>query len=122
APPGAARCASCAPTTREERGGPDGSAASCRSPGARSGGCQLGTGPAASRPAQPGPTRSTTMAEAITVSTPISGTDKTLTFETAKLAFQSPGAVLASLEGTEALVTANAAKSVREGIDFSPLT
>jgi len=62
------------------------------------------------------------MAEAITVSAPISGTDKTLTFETGKLAFQSQGAVLARLEGTEALVTANAAKSVREGIDFFPLT
>jgi polyribonucleotide nucleotidyltransferase len=62
------------------------------------------------------------MAEAITVSGPISGTDKTLTFETGKLAFQSQGAVVARIAGTEALVTANAAKGVREGIDFFPLT
>jgi polyribonucleotide nucleotidyltransferase len=62
------------------------------------------------------------MAEAIIVSGPISGTDKTLSFETGKLAFQSQGAVVARLEGTEALVTANAAKGVREGIDFFPLT
>ena len=62
------------------------------------------------------------MAEAITVSGPVSGTDKTLSFETGKLAFQSQGAVVAKIAGTEALVTANAAKGVREGIDFFPLT
>src|SRR5687767_3513926 len=62
------------------------------------------------------------MAEAITISGPISGTDKTLSFETGKLAFQSQGAVVAKIAGTEALVTANAAKGVREGIDFFPLT
>ena len=62
------------------------------------------------------------MADAIIVSGPISGTDKTLSFETGKLAFQSQGAVVAKIAGTEALVTANAAKGVREGIDFFPLT
>ena len=62
------------------------------------------------------------MAEAIIVSAPISGTDKTLSFETGKLAFQSQGAVVARIAGTEALVTANAAKGVREGMDFFPLT
>ena len=62
------------------------------------------------------------MAEAITVSGPISGTDKTLSFETGKLAFQSQGAVVAKIAGTEALVTANAAKGIRDGIDFFPLT
>jgi polyribonucleotide nucleotidyltransferase len=62
------------------------------------------------------------MAEAIIVSGPISGTDKTLSFETGKLAFQSQGAVVARIAGTEALVTANAAKGVRDGIDFFPLT
>jgi len=62
------------------------------------------------------------MAEAIIISGPISGTDKTLSFETGKLAFQSQGAVLAKIEGTEALVTANSAKGIREGIDFFPLT
>ena len=62
------------------------------------------------------------MAEAISVSGPISGTDKTLTFETGKFAPQSMGAVVASIEGTKVLTTANAAKSVREGMDFFPLT
>ena len=62
------------------------------------------------------------MADAIIVSGPISGTDKTLSFETGKLAFQSQGAVVAKIAGTEALVTANAAKGVRDGIDFFPLT
>ena len=62
------------------------------------------------------------MADAIIVSGPISGTDKTLSFETGKLAFQCQGAVVAKIAGTEALVTANAAKGVREGIDFFPLT
>jgi polyribonucleotide nucleotidyltransferase len=56
------------------------------------------------------------------VSGPISGTDKTLSFETGKLAFQSQGAVVGKIGGTEALVTANAAKGIREGIDFFPLT
>ncbi|HEX6569129.1 MAG TPA: polyribonucleotide nucleotidyltransferase, partial [Acidimicrobiales bacterium] len=62
------------------------------------------------------------MADPITVSTPISGTDATLSFETGKLAFQSQGAVLARLGKTEVLVTANASRSIREGIDFFPLT
>ncbi len=62
------------------------------------------------------------MAEAISVSGPISGTDKTLTFETGKFAPQSMGAVVATIEGTKVLTTANAAKTVREGMDFFPLT
>ena len=53
---------------------------------------------------------------------PISGTDKTLLFETGKLAQQSQGAVLAGIGETLVLATANAANSVREGIDFFPLT
>jgi polyribonucleotide nucleotidyltransferase len=56
------------------------------------------------------------------VSAPIAGTDKSLTFETGKLAQQSQGAVVTSIGGTTALVTANAAKTVREGMDFFPLT
>ena len=36
------------------------------------------------------------MADAITVSAPISGTDRTLSFETGKLAGQADGAVLAA--------------------------
>ncbi|MEY4228779.1 MAG: polyribonucleotide nucleotidyltransferase, partial [Actinomycetota bacterium] len=62
------------------------------------------------------------MADAIRVSGPVSGTDKTLSFETGKLAQQSQGAVVASIGGTIILATANAARSVRDGIDFFPLT
>ena len=62
------------------------------------------------------------MAEAITVTGPISGTDKTLSFETGLLAPQSQGAVVGRIGETTVLLTANADKSVREGIDFFPLT
>jgi polyribonucleotide nucleotidyltransferase len=62
------------------------------------------------------------MAEAIRVSAPISGTDKHLYYEAGKLAQQSQGAVVASIGRTAVLATANAAKDVREGIDFFPLT
>ncbi len=56
------------------------------------------------------------------VSGPVTGTAKTFTFETGKLATQSMGAVLATIGQTTVLATANAAKSVRDGIDFFPLT
>ena len=59
---------------------------------------------------------------AISVSAPISGTDKTLTLETGLLAPQSQGAVVGRIGDTMALLTANAEKTVREGIDFFPLT
>ncbi|MBW3557657.1 MAG: polyribonucleotide nucleotidyltransferase, partial [Actinobacteria bacterium] len=62
------------------------------------------------------------MAEAISVSGPISGTDKQLTFETGRLAQQSQGAVVARIGDTMVLVTANAEARLREGIDFFPLT
>ncbi|MEA3020123.1 MAG: polyribonucleotide nucleotidyltransferase, partial [Actinomycetota bacterium] len=62
------------------------------------------------------------MADAISVSKTVSGTDKVLTFETGKLAPQSQGSVVASLGDTTVLITANADKSTREGIDFFPLT
>ncbi len=62
------------------------------------------------------------MAEAITMSAPISGTDKTLTFETGKLAGQADGAVVGRIGNTMVLVTATAARRVREGTDFFPLT
>jgi polyribonucleotide nucleotidyltransferase len=62
------------------------------------------------------------MAEAIAVSAPISGTDRTLSFETGKLAGQADGAVLARIGDTLVLVTATASRSVREGADFFPLT
>jgi polyribonucleotide nucleotidyltransferase len=59
---------------------------------------------------------------ATTVSGPISGTQLTLSFETGVLAQQSQGAVVAQIGETVVLATANAASSVREGIDFFPLT
>src|SRR3954453_4269953 len=62
------------------------------------------------------------MADAISISGPVSGTDKTLSFETGKLAFQSQGSVVAKIGETLVLATANAANGVREGIDFFPLT
>src|SRR3954470_10980703 len=62
------------------------------------------------------------MAEAISVSGPVTGTDKTLAFETGRLAQQSQGAVVARIGDTTVLATANASKGVREGIDFFPLT
>jgi polyribonucleotide nucleotidyltransferase len=62
------------------------------------------------------------MAEAVSVSGPVSGTEKELSFETGKLAGQADGAVLAKLGDTTVLVTATAAKHVREGVDFFPLT
>ena len=62
------------------------------------------------------------MAEAIRVSGAITGTDKALSFETGKLAQQSMGAVVATLGGTTVLATANAAKDVKPGMEFFPLT
>jgi polyribonucleotide nucleotidyltransferase len=62
------------------------------------------------------------MSDAITVSAPISGTDRTLTFETGKLAQLADGAVLARIGDTALLATATASRSVREGADFFPLT
>ncbi len=62
------------------------------------------------------------MADAITVSGPVSGTDRIMSFETGKLAGQADGAVLARLGETIVLVTATAARKVREGTDFFPLT
>ncbi len=62
------------------------------------------------------------MADAISVSAPISGTDRTLSFETGKLAQLADGAVLARIGDTVLLATATAARSVKEGTDFFPLT
>jgi polyribonucleotide nucleotidyltransferase len=62
------------------------------------------------------------MGDAISVSGPITGTQRTLSFETGLLAKQSQGAVVARIGNTVVLATANAAKDVREGIDFFPLT
>ena len=64
------------------------------------------------------------MAETISASGPV-GTARirqVITFETGKLAGQADGAVTVRLGDTRVLVTATAAKCVREGIDFFPLT
>ena len=62
------------------------------------------------------------MADPIRVSGAISGTDRTLSFETGKFAPQSQGAVVATIGETRVLTTANAARDVRPGVDFFPLT
>ncbi len=62
------------------------------------------------------------MAEVTTVSAPISGTEKSLIFETGRFAPQSQGAVTCQIGDTVMLVTANMAKNLREGADFFPLT
>ncbi len=62
------------------------------------------------------------MAEAITVSAPVSGSDRTITLETGKLAGLADGAVVIRIGDTMVLVTATAARKVREGTDFFPLT
>ena len=62
------------------------------------------------------------MADAIRVSGDISGTDRTLSFETGKLAQLADGAVQARIGDTIVLATATAARHVREGADFFPLT
>ena len=48
--------------------------------------------------------------------------DKTLRFETGKLAKQAGGSVLVRFGDSVVLVTACRATSAREGIDFLPLT
>ncbi len=62
------------------------------------------------------------MADATNVSGAITGSENTLSFETGKLAGLADGAVVAQIGDTVVLVTATAAKGVREGIDFFPLT
>nr|MBW4079298.1 polyribonucleotide nucleotidyltransferase [Acidobacteriota bacterium] len=62
------------------------------------------------------------MTDAIRVSSPITGTDKTLSFEAGHLAQLADGAVLARIGDTILLATVAAARNVREGVDFFPLT
>ncbi|MEZ5235942.1 MAG: polyribonucleotide nucleotidyltransferase [Acidimicrobiia bacterium] len=63
------------------------------------------------------------MAEPISISAPVTGdVEKVFTLETGKLARQADGSVVGRIGGTYVLVAATAAKSVREGIDFFPLT
>jgi len=62
------------------------------------------------------------MTDAIRVSSPITGTEKTLSFEAGRLAQLADGAVVARIGDTMMLATVAAAKTVREGVDFFPLT
>ena len=62
------------------------------------------------------------MSDAIRVSGPISGTDRSLSYEAGKLAQLADGAVVARIGDTVVLATATAARTVREGTDFFPLT
>ncbi len=62
------------------------------------------------------------MSDAISVSAPISGTERTMSFEAGKLAQLADGAVVGRIGDTVLLATAVASRSVREGTDFFPLT
>jgi polyribonucleotide nucleotidyltransferase len=62
------------------------------------------------------------MGEPFSVEAPVSGTGKTISFQTGMLAQQSQGAVVARIGDTIVLATANAANHAPEGIDFFPLT
>jgi len=62
------------------------------------------------------------MGEPFSVEAPVSGTGKTISFQTGLLAQQSQGAVVARIGDTIVLATANAASHAPEGIDFFPLT
>jgi polyribonucleotide nucleotidyltransferase len=62
------------------------------------------------------------MGEPVSVSMPVSGTDKIISFETGVLAQQSQGSVVGRIGDTLVLATANAAPNAPEGIDFFPLT
>ena len=62
------------------------------------------------------------MGEPVSVSAPVSGTDKAISFQTGLLAQQSQGAVVGRIGDTLVLATANAASNAPEGIDFFPLT
>ena len=61
------------------------------------------------------------MTEATNVTRTFSGTDKTMSFETGRLAGLAGGAVLAQIGRSTVLVTATGAKSPRPGADFFPL-
>ena len=58
----------------------------------------------------------------ISASAPIGETGKSLSFSAGLLAQAADGAVVVSVEDTVILVTAQASRGVREGIDFFPLT
>ncbi len=79
-------------------------------------GCSLGSGLGGET------TKEHYMTDAIRVSSPLTGTGKDLSFEAGELAQLADGAVLARLGDTIVLATVTAARHVREGMDFFPLT
>ena len=62
------------------------------------------------------------MNKPISVSHTFSGTEKTISFETGRLAGLAGGAVLSQLGQSTVLMTATGSKSARSGADFFPLT
>ncbi|HKN91293.1 MAG TPA: polyribonucleotide nucleotidyltransferase, partial [Acidimicrobiia bacterium] len=62
------------------------------------------------------------MTDPISASAPIGESGKSLTFSTGLLAPQADGAVVVQVGETTVLVTAQASRGIREGIDFFPLT
>ena len=60
------------------------------------------------------------MNKPISVSHTFSGTEKTISFETGRLAGLAGGAVLSQLGQSIVLMTATGAKSARSGADFFP--
>src|SRR5437879_1150422 len=58
----------------------------------------------------------------ISASAPIGESGKSLTFSTGLVAAQAAGGVVVSVGETTVLVTAQASRGIREGIDFFPLT
>jgi polyribonucleotide nucleotidyltransferase len=62
------------------------------------------------------------MAEPVSMSGAVSGTQKSLSFSAGQLAQLADGAVVGQLGNTVVLVTATASKAPREGADFFPLT
>src|SRR5690606_38954897 len=78
---------------------------------------ELASPPPSEPAANARPGRSDEMADAVSVSGAVAGTDKTLIYETGKLAGQADGAVTVRIGDTVVLVTATASKSAREGAD-----
>ena len=64
----------------------------------------------------------TGMTGPISTSAPIGESGKSLTFSAGLLAQAADGAVVVSVGDTTVLVTAQASRGIREGIDFFPLT
>ena len=62
------------------------------------------------------------MNKVTSVSHTFSGTDKTISFETGRLAGLAGGSVFAQLGRSTVLMTATGARSARPGADFFPLT